>query len=52
MFLKANKRIKDGKVHYYWMLVESVHADWRVSLYLGELNDSQRAEWRRESECP
>ncbi len=30
MFLKANKRIKDGKVHYYWTLVESVRAGRRV----------------------
>ncbi|MBR0067828.1 MAG: hypothetical protein IJQ00_09545 [Kiritimatiellae bacterium] len=40
MFLKANKRIKDGKVHYYWTLVESVRAGRRVfqrqALYLGE----------------
>ena len=55
MFLKANKRIKDGKVHYYWTLVESVRAGRRVfqrqALYLGELNDSQRAEWQRAIEA-
>ena len=38
MFLKANKRIKDGKVHFYWTLVESVRVGRRVfqrqALYL------------------
>ena len=50
MFLKATKRRKDGKVHLYWSLVENVRVGRRVfqrqALYLGELNDSQRAEWQ------
>ena len=45
MFLRATKRIKDGKAHQYWSLVESVRSGRRVfqwqALYLGELNDSQ-----------
>ena len=48
MFLRANKRYKDGKVHRYWSLMESVRAGRRVFqrqvLYLGELNDSQQTE--------
>ncbi len=55
MFLKANKRIKDGWGHYYWTLVESMRAGRRVfqrqALYLGELNDSQGAEWQRAIEA-
>jgi hypothetical protein len=50
MFLRATKRIKDGKAHQYWSLVESVRVERRVfqrqALYLGELNDSQREEWQ------
>ena len=49
MFLRVNKRCKDGKVHRYWSLMESVRVGRRVfqrqALYLGELNDSQHAEW-------
>lgn len=55
MFLRAAKRFKDGKAHYYWSLVESVRVGRRVFqrqvLYLGELNDSQRAEWQRTVEA-
>ena len=51
MFLRATKRFKDGKAHYYWSLVESVRVGRRVfqrqALYLGELNDSQRMEWQK-----
>ena len=47
MFLRATKRFKDGKVHYYWSVVENVRVGRRVfqrqALYLGELNDSQGA---------
>ena len=47
MFLRATKRFKDGKVHYYWSMVENVRVGRRVfqrqALYLGELNDSQGA---------
>ena len=55
MFLRATKRFKDGKAHCYWSLVESVRVGRRVFqrqvLYLGELNDSQRAEWQRTVEA-
>ena len=52
MFLKCNRRAKDGKVHHYWNVVESRRlADGRVVqrqvLYLGEINDSQREAWRK-----
>jgi transposase len=50
MYLKPNRRIKDGKEHCYWSLVESKRcAGGRVVqrqvLYLGEINDSQREAW-------
>ena len=55
MFLRATKRFKDGKVHLYWSMVENVRVGRRVfqrrALYLGELNDSQRAEWQRAVEA-
>ena len=55
MFLRATKRFKDGKLHYYWSLVESVRVGRRVfqrrALYLGELNDSQREEWQHAVEA-
>ena len=40
MFLRATRRFKDGKVHYYWSVVENVRVGRRVfqrqALYLGE----------------
>ena len=30
MFLRATKRFKDGKVHYYWSMVENVRVGRRV----------------------
>lgn len=49
MYLKCNRRIKDGKEHRYWSVVESVRTNRGVMkrqlLYLGELNDSQKAQW-------
>ena len=55
MFLRAHKRRKDGKVHLYWSVMESVRAGRRVfqrrALYLGELNDSQREGWQRAIEA-
>jgi len=49
MYLKCHKRIKDGKEHRYWSIVESVRTKRGVMkrqlLYLGELNDSQKAQW-------
>jgi len=49
MFLRATRRIKDGKEHRYWSIVESVRTrrgvHQRQLLYLGELNDSQKEQW-------
>ena len=50
MFLKCNKRRKDGKIHRYWSIVESYRlASGRTAkrqvLYLGEINDSQKSAW-------
>lgn len=52
MFLRATKRKKDGKEHRYWSVVENVrHATGpvhqRTLLYLGDLNDSQHADWTK-----
>ena len=52
MFLRYKNRRKDGKDHRYWSIVENRRtADGRVVqrqvLYLGEINDSQRAAWCR-----
>ena len=49
MFLRWNRRSKDGKNHSYWSLVETVRtADGprqRTLCYLGELNGSAQARW-------
>lgn len=50
MYLRAKTRYKDGKPHRYFSIVESRRAmGGRVIqkhvLYLGEINDSQRAAW-------
>lgn len=50
MFLRAKKRFKDGKEHRYWSIVENQRlSNGKVSqrqvLYLGEINDSQKAGW-------
>ena len=49
MYLKCHARFKDGKEHRYWSVVESVRTRRgvikRPVLYLGEINDSQRAQW-------
>ena len=52
MFLRCNRRQKDGKTHYYWSVVENRRcSDGRVVqrqvLYLGEINASQREAWRK-----
>ena len=52
MYLKSNRRFKDGKEHCYWSIVESKRcAGGRVVqrpvLYLGEINDSQKEAWCR-----
>lgn len=50
MFLRAKKRLKDGKEHRYWSIVENRRVQGnrvvqRQVLYLGEINDSQQAAW-------
>lgn len=49
MFLRHHERIKDGKPHTYWSLVETVRTPdgprQRTLCYLGELNDSAQARW-------
>jgi hypothetical protein len=52
MYLRFTRRLKDGKEHRYWSIVESRRcAGGRVVqrpvLYLGEINDSQREAWCR-----
>ena len=51
MFLKVHSRSKDGKEHRYYSLVESVRTSrgpqHRTLAYLGELNGSSEAAWRR-----
>ncbi len=52
MFLRSNKRFKDGKEHRYYTVVESRRLGsgkvaQRQVLYLGEINDSQQAAWRK-----
>jgi transposase len=56
MFLKCNRRFKDGKEHRYWSIVESRRCAGgqvvqRPVLYLGEINDSQRESWCRTIEA-
>jgi hypothetical protein len=52
MFLRDTKRKKNGKEHRYFSVVENRRlADGRTQqrqvVYLGEINDSQQAAWRR-----
>jgi hypothetical protein len=52
MFLRVNQRKKNGKLHRYWSVVESRRVAsgnpaQRQVLYLGEINDSQEAAWRK-----
>jgi hypothetical protein len=56
MFLRSKRRIKDGKEHRYWNIVENKRCSGgkvvqRQVLYLGEINDSQRADWCRQIEA-
>lgn len=54
MFLKCSTRKKDGKEHRSWSIVESRRLGRSVVqrhvLYLGEINDSQRAAWQKSIE--
>jgi hypothetical protein len=50
MFLRAKSRLKDGKVHRYWSIVENRRTRGnrivqRQVLYLGEIKDNQQAAW-------
>src|SRR3981189_2625220 len=52
MFLRQTRRKKDGKTHSYWSVVENqrLHGGRVVQrhvLYLGEINSSQAAVWRK-----
>jgi transposase len=52
MFLRQNKRKKNGKTHRYFSVVEnrrtrSGNTTQRQVLYLGEINDTQQQAWRR-----
>ena len=50
-FLQCHHRFKNGKDHCYWSIAEKVrtHRGWvqRHLLYLGEINDSQKAVWTK-----
>jgi transposase len=50
-FLQCHHRFKNGKDHSYWSIAEKVrtHRGWvqRHLLYLGEVNDSQKAAWTK-----
>jgi hypothetical protein len=55
MFVRYNSRKKDGKEHRYWSVVENRrlragHTTQRTVLYLGEINDTQQAAWRKSLE--
>jgi transposase len=52
MFLRCHARIKDGKEHRYWSVVENRRCGrgkvvQRQVLYLGEINDTQQESWCR-----
>src|SRR3979411_3074176 len=52
MFLRRTERKKNGKTHSYWNVVENKRLDGgrvvqRHVLYLGEINSSQAAGWRK-----
>jgi transposase len=53
-FLQCHHRFKNGKDHCYWSIVEKVRTarGWaqRPLLYLGEINDSQKAAWTKLTE--
>src|SRR5215472_15675770 len=52
MYLRFARRMKNGKEHRYWSIAESKRCAGgkvvqRPVLYLGEINDSQHADWCR-----
>jgi hypothetical protein len=55
LFLKCHPRVKDGKQHRYWSLSENRRTAegerfQRQVIYLGEINDSQKANWVKQIE--
>jgi len=55
VFLRSTNRKKDGKDHRYFSVVENRRVSGnktiqRTVLYLGEINDSQQAAWRKTME--
>jgi len=55
MFLRSKTRVKDGKDHRYFSVVENRRlrtgkVAQRTVLYLGEINDSQETAWRKSLE--
>lgn len=55
LFLKCHPRVKDGKEHRYWSICENRRtADGqrfqRQVIYLGEINDTQKANWIKQIE--
>ena len=55
LFLKCHPRVKDGKEHRYWSLCENRRTAegqrfQRQVIYLGEINDSQKANWIKQIE--
>ena len=52
MFLRSTQRKKNGRIHRYFSVVENRRLPdsrtvQRTVLYLGEINDQQRAAWRK-----
>jgi transposase len=55
LFLKCHPRLKDGKEHRYWSICENRRTVdgkrfQRQVIYLGEINDSQKASWIKQIE--
>ena len=55
LFLKCHPRVKDGKEHRYWSICENRRTAegqrfQRQVIYLGEINDSQKANWIKQIE--
>jgi transposase len=55
LFLKCHPRVKDGKEHRYWSICENRRTAegqrfQRQVIYLGEINDSQKASWIKQIE--
>jgi hypothetical protein len=55
MYLKCHRRFKEGKEHRYFSIAEKRRVARgtveRHILYLGEINDSQRAAWIKQIEA-